>query len=170
MSSTQEVGEIFGAGSGPAHAMLRSPTVLIASVGLWGMNVFFFGIFGIDYVKVLRHDLLQLEMSEDSTKDRFLFKRQYACPIRSYRILFLAFRFLEVASCSSRLYPQSESDSKDPPLSFHSKIPLVMKVKRLFYLWDSSAQTRRCSASTTGWGHNRTRRSAWSSRSNGPAL
>jgi hypothetical protein len=75
MSSTQEVGEIFGAGSGPAHAMLRSPTVLIASVGLWGMNVFFFGIFGIDYVKVLKHDLLQLEMTEDSTKDRFLFKR-----------------------------------------------------------------------------------------------
>jgi EXS family len=57
MSSTQEVGEIFGAGSGPAHAMLRSPTVLIASVGLWGMNVYFFKLFGIDYVKVLRHDL-----------------------------------------------------------------------------------------------------------------
>ena len=57
MSSTQEVGEIFGEGSGPAHAMLRSPTVLIASVGLWGMNVFFFKLFGIDYVKVLKYDL-----------------------------------------------------------------------------------------------------------------
>ncbi|EEC48547.1 predicted protein [Phaeodactylum tricornutum CCAP 1055/1] len=57
MSSTQEVGEIFGAGKGPAHAMMRSPTVLIASIGLWGMNVFFFRIFGIDYVKVLKHDL-----------------------------------------------------------------------------------------------------------------
>jgi EXS family len=57
MSSTQEVGEIFGAGSGPAHAMLRSPTVLIASIGLWGMNVYFFRLFGIDHVKVLRHDL-----------------------------------------------------------------------------------------------------------------
>ena len=61
MSSTQEVGEIFGAGSGPAHAMLRSPTVLIASIGLWGMNVYFFRVFGIDYVKVLNHDLLKLE-------------------------------------------------------------------------------------------------------------
>jgi hypothetical protein len=70
MSSTQEVGEIFGAGSGPAHAMLRSPTVLIASVGLWGMNVFFFRVFGIDFVKVMKYDLLQLEMV--SEKDRFL--------------------------------------------------------------------------------------------------
>jgi len=61
MSSTQEVGEIFGAGAGPAHAMLRSPTVLIASVGLWGMNIYFFRVFGIDYVKVLNHDLLKLE-------------------------------------------------------------------------------------------------------------
>jgi hypothetical protein len=57
MSSTQEVGEIFGSGSGPAHAMLRSPTVLIASIGLWGMNVYFFKLFGIDYVKVLKFDL-----------------------------------------------------------------------------------------------------------------
>jgi hypothetical protein len=57
MSSTQEVGEIFGSGAGPAHAMLRSPTVLIASIGLWGMNVYFFRLFGIDYVKVLKYDL-----------------------------------------------------------------------------------------------------------------
>jgi hypothetical protein len=61
MSASQEVGEIFGAGSGPAHAMLRSPTVLIASVGLWGMNVYFFRLFGLNYAKVLKHDLLQLE-------------------------------------------------------------------------------------------------------------
>jgi hypothetical protein len=61
MSSTQEVGEIFGAGVGPAHAMLRSPTVLIAAVGLWGMNIYFFRLFGIDYVKVLNHDLLKME-------------------------------------------------------------------------------------------------------------
>jgi EXS family len=61
MSATQEVQEIFGHGKGPAHAMLRSPTVLIASIGLWGMNVYLFRVFGIDYVKVLKHDLLKLE-------------------------------------------------------------------------------------------------------------
>jgi len=65
MSSTQEVGEIFGAGSGPAHAMLRSPTVLIAAVGLWGMNIYFFRVFGIDYVKVLNHDLLKIAAAEE---------------------------------------------------------------------------------------------------------
>lgn len=64
MSSTQEVGEIFGAGSGPAHAMLRSPTVLIASVGLWGMNIYFFRLFGINYVRVLKYDLILLENAE----------------------------------------------------------------------------------------------------------
>lgn len=53
MSSGQEVGEIFGSGSGPATALLRSPTVIIASIGLWGMNIFFFRLFGIDYIKVL---------------------------------------------------------------------------------------------------------------------
>jgi hypothetical protein len=58
MSSTQEVGEIFGEGSGPAQAMLRSPTVLIVSVGLWGMNVFFFQLFGINYKHVLNYDLM----------------------------------------------------------------------------------------------------------------
>ena len=57
MSATQEVGEIFGTGSGPAHSMLRSPTVLIVSVGLWGMNVFFFQLFGIRYKDVLSYDL-----------------------------------------------------------------------------------------------------------------
>lgn len=72
MSSTQEVGEIFGAGSGPAHAMMRSPTVLIAAIGLFGMNVFFFRVFQIDYVKVLKHDLLKLESVQDPGKDRFL--------------------------------------------------------------------------------------------------
>jgi hypothetical protein len=58
MSSTQEVGEIFGEGAGPAQAMLRSPTVLILSVGLWGMNVFFFQLFGINYEYVLNYDLM----------------------------------------------------------------------------------------------------------------
>lgn len=67
MSSTQEVGEIFGAGAGPAHAMLRSPTVLIASIGLWGMNIYFFRVFGIDYVKVLHHDLLKLADTHDNS-------------------------------------------------------------------------------------------------------
>jgi EXS family len=65
MSGTQEVGEIFGAGAGPAHAMLRSPTVLIAAIGLWGMNIYFFRVFGIDYVKVLNHDLLKMEEQDE---------------------------------------------------------------------------------------------------------
>eukprot|EP00522_Entomoneis_paludosa_P017772 CAMPEP_0172464596 /NCGR_PEP_ID=MMETSP1065-20121228/50950_1 /TAXON_ID=265537 /ORGANISM="Amphiprora paludosa, Strain CCMP125" /LENGTH=128 /DNA_ID=CAMNT_0013220873 /DNA_START=33 /DNA_END=415 /DNA_ORIENTATION=+ len=69
MSATQEAGDIFGAGRGPAHAMLRSPTVLIASVGLWGMNVFFYQLFRIDYVKVLKHDLLKLEELEQQQKE-----------------------------------------------------------------------------------------------------
>ena len=38
--------------------MLRSPTVLIVSVGLWGMNIFFFNLFRINYRYVLKHDLL----------------------------------------------------------------------------------------------------------------
>mmetsp|Transcript_11739 Transcript_11739/g.18198 ORF Transcript_11739/g.18198 Transcript_11739/m.18198 type:complete len:463 (-) Transcript_11739:66-1454(-) len=59
MSSTQEVGEIFGEGSGPAQAMLRSPNVIIASIGLWGMNVFFFRLFGLDYVRILNLDLIK---------------------------------------------------------------------------------------------------------------
>ena len=59
MSSTQEVGDIFGAGNGPANAMLRSPTVLIVAIGLWGMNLFFFRLFGINYKFVLMYDLLK---------------------------------------------------------------------------------------------------------------
>lgn len=59
MSSGQEVGEIFGSGTGPATALLRSPTVIIASVGLWGMNIYLFRLFGIDYVKVLTLDLMK---------------------------------------------------------------------------------------------------------------
>lgn len=39
--------------------MLRSPTVIIASIGLWGMNVYFFRLFGIDYVRVLNLDLVK---------------------------------------------------------------------------------------------------------------
>lgn len=38
--------------------MLRSPTVLIVSVGLWGMNIFLFNLFRINYRYVLKHDLL----------------------------------------------------------------------------------------------------------------
>lgn len=70
MSSTQEVGDIFSTGLGPSHAMLRSPTVLIVSIGLWGMNIFFFRLFGINYRYVLQYDLLkeqqqqQLELKE----------------------------------------------------------------------------------------------------------
>lgn len=71
MSSTQEAGDVFGPGLGPAHAMLRSPTVLIASVGLWGMNIYFFRLFGIDYAKVLKHDLIHLdgESGDSSARD-----------------------------------------------------------------------------------------------------
>lgn len=64
MSSTQEVGDIFGHGKGAAQAMLRSPTVLILCVGLWGMNIFFYRLFGIDYRFVLNYDLLEIEEEE----------------------------------------------------------------------------------------------------------
>lgn len=69
MSSTQEVGEIFGEGSGPAHAMLRSPTVLIASMGLWGLNILAFRVFGINYIKVLNYDLKKLKDEEKYGKE-----------------------------------------------------------------------------------------------------
>mmetsp|Transcript_7094 Transcript_7094/g.15387 ORF Transcript_7094/g.15387 Transcript_7094/m.15387 type:complete len:493 (+) Transcript_7094:123-1601(+) len=59
MSSGQEVGEIFGAGKGPATTLLRSPTVIIVAVGLWGMNVALFRLFGIDYAYVLTLDLIK---------------------------------------------------------------------------------------------------------------
>ncbi|KAG7358381.1 EXS family protein [Nitzschia inconspicua] len=65
MSSIQEVGDIFGAGKGPAQAMLRSPTILIFSVGLWGMNLFFYKLFGIDYKYVLMYDLVEMEQEEN---------------------------------------------------------------------------------------------------------
>ena len=53
MSSGQEVGDIFAYGHGPATALLRSPTVIIASIALWGMNIQLFRRFGIDHVRVL---------------------------------------------------------------------------------------------------------------------
>jgi len=68
MSSGQEVGAIFGEGTGPATALLRSPTVIIASVALWGMNVCLFRLFGIDYVHVLTLDLKKEE--EESAKKK----------------------------------------------------------------------------------------------------
>eukprot|EP00986_Skeletonema_menzelii_P007664 scaffold3017_cov170-Skeletonema_menzelii.AAC.5 len=68
MSSGQEVGEIFGDGSGPAMSLLRSPTVIIAAVGLWGMNVYLFRLFGIDYVHVLTFDLMK-EKEASSRRD-----------------------------------------------------------------------------------------------------
>lgn len=37
--------------------MLRSPTVIIAAIGLWGMNIYFFRLFKLDYVRILNHDL-----------------------------------------------------------------------------------------------------------------
>ena len=64
MSSTQEVGDIFGQGRGSAQAMLRSPTVLILCIGLWGMNLFFYRLFGIDYRYILNYDLVEIEKEE----------------------------------------------------------------------------------------------------------
>ncbi len=68
MSSSHEVGEIFGNGKGPATALLRSPTVIIVAVGLWGMNVYLFRLFGIDYAHVLTLDLMK-EREANSRKD-----------------------------------------------------------------------------------------------------
>jgi hypothetical protein len=68
MSSGQEVGSIFGDGTGPATALLRSPTVIIASVALWGMNVCLFRLFGIDYVYVLTLDLKKDKEDEAKSK------------------------------------------------------------------------------------------------------
>mmetsp|Transcript_16806 Transcript_16806/g.47131 ORF Transcript_16806/g.47131 Transcript_16806/m.47131 type:complete len:477 (+) Transcript_16806:152-1582(+) len=45
--------------SGHSAVILRSPTVLIVSIGLWGMNVFFFRLFGIKYRYVLNYDLMK---------------------------------------------------------------------------------------------------------------
>ena len=59
MSSTQEVGPIFGEGEGPAQSLLRSPTVIILSIGLWGMNIYFFRLFKLDYVHILNLDLIK---------------------------------------------------------------------------------------------------------------
>ena len=70
MSSAQEVGEIFGDGNGPATALLRSPTVIIFTVALWGMNVCLFRIFGIDYVHVLTLDLKKEEEENAKKKTR----------------------------------------------------------------------------------------------------
>jgi len=59
MSATQEIGPIFGKGEGPAQAMLRSPTVIIASIGLWGMDLYFYRRFKLDYVSILNLDLVK---------------------------------------------------------------------------------------------------------------
>ena len=71
MSAGQEVGEIFGSGSGPANSLLRSPTVIIAAVGLWGMNIYLFKLFNIDYNYVLTFDLLkeQRELGKEVGSD-----------------------------------------------------------------------------------------------------
>lgn len=72
MSATQEVGDIFGEGKGPAQAMLRSPTVLIVSVGLWGMDVFFFNLFGINYRYVLNYDLMKEQQAHQQQRQQLL--------------------------------------------------------------------------------------------------
>jgi hypothetical protein len=70
MSSTQEVGDIFGDGIGPAQAMLRAPTVLILCVGLWGMNIFFYRLFGIDYKYIFQYDLIEIQKEEKEKSRR----------------------------------------------------------------------------------------------------
>lgn len=67
MSSGQEVGDIFEYGKGPATALLRSPTVVIASIALWGMNILLFRMFGIDHVRVLTAGIQQSD--NESEKD-----------------------------------------------------------------------------------------------------
>jgi len=79
MSSTQEVGDIFGAGKGPAQAMLRSPTVLILCIGLWGMNLFFYKLFGLDYKYIFNYDLLEID-KEEKEKERIQLKSKKASP------------------------------------------------------------------------------------------
>lgn len=66
MSASQEVGEIFGQGSGPATALLRSPTVIIAGIGLWGMNIYLFRAFGIDYKRTFLESSSIKEKPEES--------------------------------------------------------------------------------------------------------
>lgn len=68
MSATEEVGPIFGEGDGPAQSMLRSPTVIILSIGLWGMNIYFFRLFKLDYVKILNLDLVR-EREQGKSQD-----------------------------------------------------------------------------------------------------
>ncbi|KAL3910292.1 MAG: hypothetical protein SGILL_007748 [Bacillariaceae sp.] len=68
MSSTQEVGDIFGFGKGQAQAMLRSPTVLIVSIGLWGMDIFFYKLFNLNYRYILQFDLLEMQQEEEMEK------------------------------------------------------------------------------------------------------
>ena len=76
MSSGQEVGAIFGEGTGPAAALLRSPTVIIASIALWGMNVCLFRLFGIDYVYVLLLDLRKEEEHQKKKKTKKKMKNE----------------------------------------------------------------------------------------------
>lgn len=51
-----------------AQAILRSPTVLFASVFLWGMNVYFFRLFKLDYVRILTLDLVKEREQESRNK------------------------------------------------------------------------------------------------------
>jgi hypothetical protein len=70
MSSGIEVGDIFGRDSGPATALLRSPVILFASIGFWGINVFFFKLFDIDHVAILNHDNgIRKSESEDASRN-----------------------------------------------------------------------------------------------------
>ena len=58
MSSSQEVGQIFGEGTGPAISLLCSPTVFISVIGLWGVSIWTFQTWGIAYKHVLLLDIV----------------------------------------------------------------------------------------------------------------
>jgi len=105
MSSGQEVGEIFGAGAGPATALLRSPTVIIASIGLWGMNILLFRCFNIDHVRVLNGGI------QDQPQSDVINEESVASPSRvndaqgtevtagkCFMLSFLLFSFLHLVS------------------------------------------------------------------------
>jgi hypothetical protein len=112
MSSGQEVGEIFGSGTGPATALLRSPTVIIASVGLWGMNVYLFRLFRIDYIKVLTLDLIkerEADGGEGNTDSSLVASRRSKVhdsnnEVTAFRLVVFSLSILALLHFSTKLY------------------------------------------------------------------
>jgi hypothetical protein len=133
MSSTQEVGDIFGAGKGPAQAMLRSPTILIFSVGLWGMDLFFYKLFGIDYKYVLMYDLIEMELEENERNSNNIKMRRrkkkeksdegdHDAPLQrenstNIDVMEIASLMSSVASISATTMPSTKRKNSDPSKS-----------------------------------------------------